>query len=154
MDIGISGKDRAKVVDVFEVALATSYHLYLKVQNAHWNVVSSHFQSYHLLFQSIYEELAEAVDETAERIRALGGYPLGSFKSFLAKSLLKDEEKARKSDKEFLLHMIEDHQKLIVFLRSHLKGVEEVSDGASSDFINKRLMVSEKVAWQIRAHLG
>ncbi len=153
INIGLSAKDRQSVVDVFNTMLATSHHLYLKVQHAHWNIVSKHFQSYHLLFESIYEELAEAIDEMAERIRALGGFPHGSLKTFLDQSLLKDYVGGKQSDTSFLAEMLNDHETLIIFLRSHLKGVESVSDGASADFINKRLMVSEKVSWQLRSHL-
>ena len=52
--------------------LADTYILYLKCQNFHWNVTGMHFHTFHEMFQQFYEELAEAVDGIAERIRALG----------------------------------------------------------------------------------
>ena len=154
VNIGMNSSDREHVCRVFETMLATSYHLYVKVQHAHWNVAGPHFQSYHLLFESIYTELAVAIDEIAERVRALGHFPHGSFTHFLEKSLLKDYTSAEPEKGGFLEQMLADHETLICFLREHLEGVEAVHDGASSDFINKRLMVSEKVAWQLRSHLA
>lgn len=43
-----------------------------------------HFAPLHAQFQSQYEELADAVDEVAERLRALGQRAPGSMKEFLA----------------------------------------------------------------------
>lgn len=154
INIGLDHESRAVIGEVFETGLATTYHLYTKVQHAHWNVVGPHFQSYHLLFEEIYSELAQAIDEMAERMRALGHYPLGSLKAFLEKSLLADYSEATPDSQAFLEQMLADHETLICFFRQHLPRVEELHDGASSDFINKRLMVSEKVSWQLRSHLG
>ena len=59
------------VIEALEKILADSYALYLKTQNYHWNVTGAEFTSLHLLFESQYTELAEAIDEIAEKIRAL-----------------------------------------------------------------------------------
>ena len=53
--------------------------LQLKTQNFHWNVTGPNFRSVHLLFETQYKELAEAVDLVAERIRALEAITPGSF---------------------------------------------------------------------------
>ncbi|MBP6490748.1 MAG: DNA starvation/stationary phase protection protein, partial [Thauera sp.] len=72
IDIGIKEKDRAKIAEGLSRLLADSYTLYLTTHNFHWNVTGPMFNTLHLMFETQYNELALAVDEIAERIRALG----------------------------------------------------------------------------------
>ena len=67
------------VVEQLSDLLALSYTLYLKTQNFHWNVTGPMFTTLHELFMTQYTELAAAIDEIAERIRALGAFAPGSF---------------------------------------------------------------------------
>ena len=53
MDIGISEKDRAKIVDGLNRLLADTYTLYLKTHNFHWNVTGPMFQTLHLMFETL-----------------------------------------------------------------------------------------------------
>ena len=72
IDIGISEADRKQIADGLSRLLADTYTLYLKTHNFHWNVKGPLFNTLHLMFEQQYTELATAVDEIAERIRALG----------------------------------------------------------------------------------
>jgi starvation-inducible DNA-binding protein len=64
--------DNEKTADALSRLLDDSYVLYLKTHNFHWNVKGSMFNTLHTLLMNQYTELALAVDEIAERIRALG----------------------------------------------------------------------------------
>ena len=70
IDIGIDEADRIAIADGLSRLLADSYTLYLKTHNYHWNVVGPMFNTLHLMFEEQYTELAMAVDQIAERIRA------------------------------------------------------------------------------------
>ena len=72
INIGINEEHRKNIAEALSRVLADSYMLYLKSHNYHWNVTGEHFHSLHEQFEEQYTELAEAVDEIAERIRALG----------------------------------------------------------------------------------
>ena len=63
--------------------LADTYTLYLKIYNYHWNVTGPMFTTLHLLFEQQYNELALAVDEIVERIRALGESAPGTYRQFV-----------------------------------------------------------------------
>lgn len=152
LKIGLSKEEREKICEVFSTLLASSYALYLKTQFFHWNIESRHFYSYHLLFEAQYEELAEAVDEIAERIRTLGFHAKGSFSAFAKESFIKEEHEVP-LDHAMIKKLVDDHESVICFLRKHLSYVESCKDGASSDFINKRLAIHEKAAWFLRSHL-
>ena len=70
------------VVAELSTLLASSYTLYLKTHNFHWNVTGPMFTTLHTLFETQYSDLALAVDEIAERIRARGAFAPGSYREF------------------------------------------------------------------------
>jgi starvation-inducible DNA-binding protein len=82
INIGIKDKDRKIIANGLSGLLADTYTLYLKTHNFHWNVTGPMFQTLHLLFEQQYTEMATAVDEIAERIRALGFTAPVSYSQF------------------------------------------------------------------------
>jgi starvation-inducible DNA-binding protein len=72
IDIGISAGHREKIVKGLSALLADSYTLYLMTHNFHWNVTGPQFNSLHAMFMAQYTEQWTALDQIAERIRALG----------------------------------------------------------------------------------
>ena len=82
LNIGINEADRESIATGLSRLLADSYSLYLKTHNYHWNVEGPMFNTLHLMFETQYTELATAVDEIAERIRALGVKAPGSYSKY------------------------------------------------------------------------
>jgi len=71
--IGISTGERNKITGILSAVLADQHVLYQKTRNFHWNLTGHRFHTLHELFEKQYRELVEAIDETAERIRMVGG---------------------------------------------------------------------------------
>src|SRR3954464_4175624 len=92
IDIGISENDRREIAEGVSRLLADTYTLYLKTHSFHWNVTGPMFNTLHLMFETQYTELAQAVDQIAERIRALGHRAPGSYRAFSRLSSIKEEE--------------------------------------------------------------
>ena len=84
--------DNEKVIHALSGLLADSYTLYLKTHNYHWNVTGPQFVTLHGMFEKHYNELALAVDQIAERIRALGHAAPGSYRAFSRLSVIEEEE--------------------------------------------------------------
>src|SRR5690606_32058224 len=82
IDIGISAKDREAVAHELSKMLADSYTLYLTTHNFHWNVTGPLFNTLHDMFMTQYTEQWQALDEIAERIRALGHYAPGTYAQY------------------------------------------------------------------------
>ena len=61
---------RQQIAASLSKLLADTYTLYVKTQGFHWNVTGPRFHDLHKLFEEQYNELADANDEIAERIRA------------------------------------------------------------------------------------
>ena len=92
INIGIKQADREQIVAGLNVLLANSYTLYLKTHNYHVNVTSPMFNTLHLMFEQQYTELAAAVDQIAERIRALGAFAAGSYSEYARLTSIPEDE--------------------------------------------------------------
>src|SRR6478672_1170308 len=92
MDIGITESARREICKNLDHFMADSFSLYLKTHSFHWNVTGPQFQTLHLMFETQYNELWTALDEIAERIRALGSFAPGSYEQFLSLSSVKSNQ--------------------------------------------------------------
>jgi starvation-inducible DNA-binding protein len=145
-------KPGAEVVQALERLLASSYTLYLKTHNFHWNVKGPMFTTLHTLFETEYNELALAVDQIAERIRALGAPAPGTYAAFQERSLVK-ERAGVPSAKEMLKELVRDQSIVADVARDVLRNSAAVGDDASEDLAVQRIQVHEKNAWMLRSHL-
>ena len=149
---GINEAHRAKVVKVFSQLLADSYLLYLKTQNYHWNVKGPNFKSLHALFEEQYQDLQEAVDEIAERIRGLGHAAPGSFAEFAQLSSLTEASKGIDAT-QMIKELLADHEAMAQYAHKLLAVTSEANDAVSESLLNDRLAVHEKTAWMLRSSL-
>ena len=141
-----------KVVDELSKLLANSYTLYLKTQNYHWNVTGPMFTTLHTLFETQYTELATAVDEVAERIRALGSFAPGSLGAFSKLAVVR-EENGRPVAKEMIEILASDQDALSKSAQSVIEAAEKAGDQASIDLATRRQEAHQKNAWMLRSHL-
>lgn len=139
-----------QTIEALEKVLANSYALYLKTQNYHWNVVGPNFKELHLLFEEQYGELALAVDELAERIRALGSKVDGTFDHFKKLSTVKNGNKNAASS-EMLSDLVGDHETLVKALQAGIKTSQEEGDEGTADLFIGRLKAHEKAIWMLQS---
>ena len=90
IDIGIPEEKREKIAQGLSRLLADSFTLYLMTHNFHWNVTGPMFNTLHAMFMAQYTEQWTALDEIAERIRALGFPAPGTFKEFAKLASIKE----------------------------------------------------------------
>jgi starvation-inducible DNA-binding protein len=152
VNIGIDGKDRRKIADGLARLLADSYTLYLKTHNYHWNVEGPMFNSLHTLFETQYQELAAAVDEIAERIRALGVKAPGSYSEF-AKLASLDEAKGGENAEEMLRQLVLGQETVVRTAREIFPIVDKNHDEPTADLLTQRMQTHEKNAWMLRSML-
>ncbi len=150
INIGINQKDRKSVCKGLSKLLADSYLLYLKTQNYHWNVTGKMFQPLHLLFETQYQELAAAVDQIAERIRALGEFAPGSFNSFTKVTSIK-EENGIPTAEEMIQNLVQGHEAVVTTAREIISLTDECEDDVTADLLVERMQVHEKSAWMLRS---
>ena len=132
--------------------LADSYLLYLKTHNFHWNVTGPMFTTLHTLFEMEYTELALAVDEIAERIRALGEVAPGTFSAYAKLASVKEAEGVPKAA-DMIKELVADQAKVVAAAKAVVKAAEAAGDDATADLAVRRIDVHEKNAWMLRSHL-
>lgn len=151
-ELGMKKKDMNQTAEALSSVLADSYFLYLKSHNYHWNVTGPRFAQLHELFEEQYQELAEAVDDIAERIRALDKKAPGTFREF--SKLTSIEEKSGDMD---AAQMIDDlrtgHEAIARKAREAAEIAESARDEASADLLTERIKTHEKTAWMLRSLL-
>ncbi|MFC1746768.1 Dps family protein [Candidatus Neomarinimicrobiota bacterium] len=140
------------VIDELGRLLATSYTLYLKTHNYHWNVTGPMFTTLHTMFETQYTELALAVDEIAERIRSLGAPAPGSYTAFVKLTAI-EEETGSPNAKEMIGNLVADQAAVSAVARRVIAAAESAGDQATGDLATRRLDVHEKHAWMLRSHL-
>src|SRR5690625_3470492 len=151
-NIEISTEYRRSIANALSRVLADSYLLYLKTHNYHWNVTGKLFHSLHEQFEEQYTELAEAIDEIAERIRALGFRAPGTYKEY--ESLTSIEEDSDHPDaKEMVSRLVEGNEQLLRTAREALQPAQKGEDEATIDLLTQRLNTHSKTAWMLRSHL-
>jgi starvation-inducible DNA-binding protein len=152
IDIGINEKHREEICKGLSHFLADTYTLNLKTLNFHWNVTGPMFQTLHLMFEGQYNELSVAVDDIAERIRALGVKAPASYQEFLKLSSIK-ENLGDLNALQMISELVHGHEQVIKTARGLLGMVAEAHDEPTSDILIKRLRVHEKTAWMLRSML-
>lgn len=155
ISIGLNDEQRAGVAGLLRKILADEYVLYTKTRKYHWNVEGPHFHDLHKVFEGQYEELDEAIDEVAEKIRSLGHFSPGSFAEFLKEARLKEDSGGPLDAKTMVANLLADHESLIQTLRVDLETAKEsFNDSGNQDFLTGLLQDHEKTAWMLRATLG
>lgn len=152
IDIGIPEESRKEIAEGLSRLLADTYSLYLKTHNFHWNVTGPMFQTLHLMFETHYNELALAVDQIAERIRALGFPAPGTYSDFARLSSVQETSGVPKAE-DMIRLLVQGHETVAKTARSLFPSADKVNDEPTADLLTQRLQVHEKTAWMLRSLL-
>lgn len=132
--------------------LADSYVLFLKTQNYHWNVTGPSFGTLHLMFETQYQDLFAAIDEVAERLRALDVAAPGSFAAFAKLTDIK-EETASPNATQMIRNLVKDHEIIMKTAQGLIDAADDADDDATEDLAIKRMQIHQKHHWMLKAHL-
>lgn len=153
INIGLDTGARSTVAAGLSKLLADTYAVYLKTHGYHWNVEGPNFGALHTLFMDQYTEMWTAIDEVAERIRALGAYAPQGYGVFGKLSQIRDGDPEQNAE-AMLAELIKDHESLIRNAREVRAAADEASDDVTAGLIDARVQAHEKHAWMLRASLG
>jgi len=155
IDIGIKDSDRKKIAEGLSSYLADAYTLYLKTHNFHWNVTGPMFNSLHTMFETQYTEQWTALDEVAERIRALGYNAPGSYREFVNLTSIPEEPGLTDSAdwREMVRQLVSGNEAVCRTARKVLGVADNAGDDPSVDLLTQRLQTHEKYAWMLRSLL-
>ncbi|NOT70512.1 MAG: DNA starvation/stationary phase protection protein [Hyphomicrobium sp.] len=148
-----SAKATNEIAEKLGVVLASTYAVQLKIQNFHWNVRGMNFIQLHDLFEKLYEDVDQAVDDIAERIRALGPATPGGLAVFSKLSEIKDAPATPPSEKGMIEHLFKDYEAMRDLCDDVAKAAEDAEDIVTTDLMTQRSAAHQKYGWFLRAHL-
>ncbi|WP_115712291.1 Dps family protein [Legionella sainthelensi] len=138
------------IIKKLEVVLADTYALYLKTQNYHWHVKGVQFKSLHELFEMQYKQLADAVDEIAERILIIGHKAPATFSEFNALKTIKDGDSSADAN-QMVKELAEDNEALVKDLNKAVRLAQENGDEGTVALLSERIAAHEKAHWMLSA---
>lgn len=144
--------DKTNIVAGLRQVVADTYALMGQTHLCHWNVEGPGFFALHAAFEAQYNELFMAVDEIAERVRALGAYApggLGNLASMAGMSELPEEASASEMVESLLNH----HKKLVENATRVRDLAADAADKETEDLMIARIRVHEKTSWMLRSYM-
>jgi starvation-inducible DNA-binding protein len=154
VNIGLTTEQRQGVSRLLNQDLADAYLLLVKTKKYHWDVVGPQFRTLHQLWEEHYTTLTETIDAVAERVRALGGYPVGTMEGFLKIATLKEDAGNVPSASGMVAQLVEDHEQIIRNLRQHVDQCsDDFHDEGTADFLTGLMEGHEEMAWMLRSFI-
>ncbi len=145
-------KTNAALSNSLNQVLADSYALMALTHLAHWNVEGQGFFALHTAFQTQYEELFTAIDEVAERVRALGSYAIGGLGK-LAQTAQMKEFASPLPQEDYVRLLLAANAKLVADAERARDLAGEANDPESQDLMIGRITLHQKTIWMLKSFL-
>ena len=143
-----------KLINFLNQELSNFHVMYVKLHRYHWFIQGRHFFGLHALFEELYNEMAEALDEIAERVLAIGGKPLATMHKFLNETTLK-EAQADDKETEIFTQLNEDYGQMVREMNeTGLALCAEARDEGTADMLVGFIKKFEKHCWMFKAYLA
>ena len=154
IDTGISRESLQKIANILNDDLADEYVLLTKTKNYHWNVEDPRFNDLHKFLDEQYQQLSAAVDEIAERVRAVGGRTRATLKEFINSSQIREDVGSYPNADTMLGNLLSDHETIIKNLRKNINECQELNDEGTANFLTDKMEQHEKMAWMLRSFIS
>ncbi|NES03819.1 MAG: DNA starvation/stationary phase protection protein [Okeania sp. SIO2F4] len=154
LNIGLTQEQRQGVIILLNKDLSDLYLLLIKTKKYHWDVIGPQFRTLHQLWEEHYQALTTNIDDCAERVRALGGYPIGTAKGFLEQASIKEDAGNIPAPNQMVAQLLKDHEQVIRNLREHIDECsEKYHDEGTADFLTGLMEQHEEMAWMLRSFI-
>ena len=140
------------LVDNVKVLLASSFSLYLKGANFHWNVEGPNFPQYHDFLGEFYADIYGTIDTLAEYIRALDSYAPGSLTRFSELTIIEDCTEQLMPMEQFTELLI-DNNTLLTYLNATFAIATAENQQGIANFLAERIDAMQKHNWMLRSIL-
>jgi len=141
------------IVKGLNLLLADSYALMALTHHAHWNVEGPGFFALHNAFQGQYEHLFTAIDDIAERVRALDAYSLGGLRAFAQEAGLEEFPTGSVPARDYVAGLIVAHEKALVDATTLRDAAGAANDLETQDLAIGRIAWHQKTTWMLRSYL-
>lgn len=154
-DVALKPNPIDRVISILNLVLADECLLYTKTRNSHLKTTEPADGPLRDLFAKQFDELSEMINETSDRVRSLGGYPMGTMSEFLQHARLKENTGAPLLAWRLAGQLLADHQVMVRELRGNAEAcLQEYDEAAVSGFLSSLAARHEDMAQTLRAHLA
>ena len=154
INTGLTEEQRKGVCELLNNDLADAYLLLVKTKKYHWDVVGPQFRSLHMLWEELYQIITMIIDSIAERVRALGGFPVSTMEGFLKLASLKENPENLPLATQMVSKLVDDHEQVIRNLRGHIDACgDKFHDEGTADFLTGLMEGHEEMAWMLRSFI-
>jgi starvation-inducible DNA-binding protein len=142
------------VIGLLNHDLADAYLLLVKTKKFHWDIIGPQFLTLHKLWEEHYNILTMNIDALAERVRTLGGYPIGTMKGFLDLASLSEHPGEVPMATGMVDLLMQDHEQVIRNMRDHIDQCgDDFHDQGTADFLTGLMEQHEQIAWMLRSFI-
>lgn len=145
--------DNHPLTETLTDLLADTHRLMFKSQTVHWNATGPLFAPLHATTEAQYTEMFAAIDEIAERIRALGAHAPSSLDELMSRSQIRDRYDIPDAT-EMIRELVADHRTLSARAESLAGAATAAVDSATADLAVRRRLFHDKAAWLLEAMVG
>lgn len=151
----ITKKEQKISTELLNKLLANTSVLLVQTLHYHWNIVGPEFNDYHKLFDDQYNMLFKDLDLVAERVRAVGGFALGSMKDMIKHATLKEDVGTLPKPSVMIKNLLAQYDEHIEDIRDGIVILDEDTlDVGTKKMLEDLLEQYEKVAWMLRSLTG
>lgn len=143
-----------RLIDCLNSLLANEFAVFTKTLNFHWNVTGPRFHSVHQFLDDQYHDLLKIVDSVAERIREIGGNPMGTLTELQKTTSLVERPGVQPKTSNMIADLMSDHESIQTQIKAILKEIDRGEpDPGSEDFLTSLLKKHEEMAWMLKSHI-
>jgi starvation-inducible DNA-binding protein len=149
----LSADTREYVVGMLNQQLANLTDLFTQTKHAHWNVKGQNFYSLHKLFDELAEGLEEFIDDTAERITALGGRANGTARMAASRTRLDEFPADTHAGLEVVRVVADRYATAARDTRQGISQADEHGDAGTADLLTALVRYLDKSLYFLESHL-
>jgi len=143
---------RCKAIALLNEHLADAIDVRLQAKQAHWNVKGPNFIALHELFDEVEEEIADLVDEIAERAMQLGGVAKGTVQVVAKESRLSAYPLEILAGGEHVQALSRNLATFGKSVRGAIDATVEFNDADTADLFTQVSRGIDKLLWKVEAH--
>lgn len=150
-------KTNQSVAQKMQDVLSGTYGVYLVTHNYHWNVEGEKFYALHKLLEEQYNELFQAIDVIAERIRALDEYALPFEGEDVIEAVKTISNPFTRSDSannravRMVQNLVKLNEDIVKTCQSAKDACQNAKDDETEDILIERITAHQKAAWMLRS---
>lgn len=143
---------RKEVAAILNQGLADMGDLYSQTKQAHWNVRGASFYALHKLFDDLAASVESHIDDTAERITALGALAKGTVRMAAAASALPEFPDEQPRELSYVDALVERYAAVAASVRKAIDATAALGDADTADLLTGLSRDLDKALWMLEAH--